>query len=215
MVDFEAEYGLDGTLAGRLQYCGYLGRGSQRPADVPYYERPFVLASGGGGVDGAGMFETFARAASRLRAEIGGTWLMVTGPLMPPAEHERLASISEPVGVDVRRVVPELRAHCALADCIVSMAGYNTVCDVLSYRRPAVLIPRREPSHEQRIRAQRLREWGVAEVLAPAEADPDRLAEAMDAVLGTTPPPSPVPLDGLERAVGVFDTAIERTTTSV
>ena len=215
MLDFAAEYGLDEELAERVRYCGYLGRGSQRPADVPYYERPLVLASGGGGVDSSEMLEAFVGAAALLRPSAGGTWLMVTGPLMEPVEHERLASLAEPAGVEVRRVVPELRAHCALADCIVSMAGYNTVCDVLSYRRPAVLIPRREPSREQALRARRLREWGVAQVLAPSEARPDRLATAIDASLGSTPPPPPVPLDGLERAVGVFTATLERTTTVV
>src|SRR5439155_14683129 len=95
MIDFAAEYGLDETLASRMHYCGYLGRGLQRPADVPYYERPFVLASGGGGVDSAGVLDAFIGAAARLRPSLGGTWLVVTGPLIAPAEHDRLATLAE------------------------------------------------------------------------------------------------------------------------
>jgi ATP-binding cassette subfamily B protein len=209
MVDFVNEYALDETLADRLHYCGYLGRGPQQATDVPFYERPFVLASGGGGVDSAPLLENFVNAAARLQPKVGGTWLMVTGPLMNPPEHDRLARLAEAVGVSVRRVVPELRAHCALADCVVSMAGYNTVCDVLSYRRPAVFVPRPEPSMEQSIRAQRLKEWGVAEVIAPSEADPDQLAIAIGRALESSPPPPPVSLNGLERAVAVFEATME------
>jgi predicted glycosyltransferase len=209
MVDFVDAYALAETLAGRLHYCGYLGRGPQQAADVPFYERPFVLASGGGGVDSAPVLESFVNAASVLQPQVGGTWLMVTGPLMDPAEHDHLARLAEAAGVSVRRVVPELRAHCALADCVVSMAGYNTVCDVLSYRRPAVFVPRPEPSREQSIRAQRLREWGVAEAISPHEAGAERLAGAIAAALESSPPPPPVSLDGLERAVSVFEEATE------
>jgi len=107
-------------------------------------------------------------------------------------------------------VVPELRAHCALADCVVSMAGYNTVCDVLSYRRPAVFVPRPEPSHEQSIRAQRLREWGVAEALSPGRASPAELATAIrEALDGPAPARAPVSLDGLENAVAVFQASLQ------
>lgn len=215
MVNFADAYGLDDVLAARLRYCGYLGRDSQRTTDVPLYERPFVLGSGGGGVDGAPVLEAFIAAAAKLRPELGGTWLMVTGPLMAAADQARLAGLAETAGVTVRRVVPELRAHSALADCVVSMAGYNTVCDVLSYRRPAVLIPRPEPSQEQTLRARRLEEWGVAEVIPPHDANPDRVAGAIrNALEGPPPPAAPISLDGLASAAAVFDTALERVTTS-
>src|SRR5205085_7296643 len=128
-------------------------------------ERPLVLATCGGGLDGAPLIGAFLRAASVLRPRLGGTWLAVTGPLMPYPEHVRLARAGAASGVTVHRFLPELRSHVAAADCLVAMPGYNTVCDVLSYSRRAVLVPRQSHSLEQPIRAGRLRELGLAQTL--------------------------------------------------
>jgi predicted glycosyltransferase len=134
---------------------------------------------------------------------------MVTGPLMDPSEHDRLAELGEGAGVTVRRVVPALRSHVALADCLVAMGGYNTTCDVLSFRLPTILVPRTGPSQEQRLRAARLAEWGVVSTVPAGERCAQELATAITASLAAPAlPPCPVALDGLERAVDVFETAL-------
>jgi ATP-binding cassette subfamily B protein len=206
MLDFVAAYGFDDELAGRLHYCGYLGR---RPAGkegaVRESERPIVIATSGGGADGPKMLETFVGAAARLRPRLGGTWTAVTGPLMADEDHARVASLAEHDGVAVQHVVPELRNSLAHADCVVSMAGYNTVCDIMSYGRRSVLVPRVGPSKEQSLRAERLREWGVAEVVGPDQLHEDGLAAAIANALERPSFAAPVPLAGLERAVDVFD----------
>ena len=206
MTDFERDYGLD-ELADRLHYCGYLGRSPRQASDLPLYHRPFVVASCGGGVDGAQVIETFLHAAGPLARERDGTFLAVTGPLMPYEEHQRLSRLAEAQGVGVRRVVPELRAHLAMADCVVSMPGYNTVCDVISFQRPAVLVPRLGPSHEQLLRGERLEEWGAARILIDpgSETMRDAIVRALE---GLPPAAAPVPLDGAERACDVFDSVL-------
>jgi predicted glycosyltransferase len=110
----------------------------------------------------------------------------------------------------VRRTVPDLRAHIALADCVVAMAGYNTVSDILSYRRPAVLIPRDRPSVEQVIRAGKLAEWGLAQTIHPSELESRRLAGAIHTALSMpAPAPAPVPLTGVRATLDVLDRALE------
>jgi ATP-binding cassette, subfamily B, bacterial len=207
MLDFVEAYGLDDDLASRLHYCGYLGRPNPKgngPADIP--ERPLVVGTSGGGVDGPAFLETFVHAAGRLRPRVGGTWTAVTGPLMEDEDHARIASLGEHDGVMVHRLVPDLRSTVATADCVVSMAGYNTVCDIMSYRRRSVLVPREQPSKEQSLRAERLRQWGMAEVVHSDELRPRPLADAIETALSRRAlPPAPVPLVGLERAVDVFD----------
>jgi ATP-binding cassette subfamily B protein len=209
MVDFSAAYGLDADLAAKLRYCGYLGRRPPTAVDPPLYDRPLVLANGGGGVDGAELAESFIDAAERLRPRRGGTWLLVTGPMLDAATHERLARTGAAAGLTVRRMLPELRAHVALSDCVVSMAGYNTCCDLLTFARPSVLVPRRGPSREQSIRAERLAEWEVASILPAEEADPEHLAASIASALdGPLPPPAPAPLAGLDGAVQTFTLAL-------
>ena len=206
MLDFVEAYGLDDELAQRVHYCGYLGRPTPvTNGAVAESDHPIVIATGGGGVDGPELLETFVRAAGRLRRELGGTWTAVTGPLMAEEDHDRIVSLAGSDGVAVHHVVPELRNSVARADCVVSMAGYNTVCDILSYGRRSVLVPRAGPSKEQSLRAERLREWGVAEVVRPDELHADGLADAIENVLERPASSPPVPLAGLKRALDVFD----------
>ena len=213
ITDFAEEYGLDDSLAERLSYCGYLGRSPRRATDVPLYERPFVLATCGGGADGAAMLDGFVHTVSDLRRRHGGTWIAVTGPLMPYDEHQRLVRLGEQRGVNVHRTVPELRSHVAVADCVVAMPGYNTVCDVLSFRRRAVFVPRQGPSREQTLRARRLEAWGVGQVVL--EPSVESLGRAIERAFAAPAPSSaPLPLMGLERALDVFDRTLDLVTTA-
>ena len=209
VLDF-GEYGLDATSGVPLHYCGYLGRLEHvEPAGSP--GGPFVVATSGGGADGSTVLDQFLHAAELLRPELGGRWLAVSGPLMTDPEHERLVRLGDRFGVEVRRVVPELRLELARADCVVGMAGYNTVCDVLSYRRPAVLVPRPGPSQEQSLRADRLEGWRTAEVVRTSELSGPAIASAVKRALSQGEPAAPpVPLEGLRRALEVLDTAFEQ-----
>jgi predicted glycosyltransferase len=54
------------------------------------------------------------------------------------------------------------------------MGGYNTVAEVLSFEKPALIVPRVE---EQSIRAERLRELGLVDVLPLNELHPRALTD--------------------------------------
>jgi ATP-binding cassette subfamily B protein len=209
VLDF-GEYGLDVGSGPPLHYCGYLGR-RELAETAAGGSRPFVVATSGGGADGSTVLDQFLHAAELLRPELGGRWLAVSGPLMADAEHERLVRLGDRFSVEVRRVVPNLRLELAGADCVVGMAGYNTVCDVLSYRRPAVLVPRPGPSQEQSMRADRLEKWRAVEVVRSQELSGPSIACAIRAALSRAEPPAPpVPLHGLGRALDVLDAALEQ-----
>jgi predicted glycosyltransferase len=53
------------------------------------------------------------------------------------------------------------------AECVVSMGGYNSVYEVLSFEKPALIVPRVKPRREQLIRAERLQALGLVDVLHP------------------------------------------------
>ena len=40
------------------------------------------------------------------------------------------------------------------------MGGYNTFCEILSFGKPALLVPRTTPRLEQYLRAERAQRWG-------------------------------------------------------
>jgi len=202
-----ADYGLDSGAGVPVHYCGYLGRPELPEAE--HSPGPFVLATSGGGADGSVVLDQFLHAAALLRPHLGGRWLAVSGPLMGDADHGRLVRLGDRSGVEVHRVLPGLRRQVARADCVVGMAGYNTVCDVLSYRRPAVLVPRPEPSLEQTLRADRLEEWKAVEVVRARELSGEKIAGAIQRALSRDEVPQPpVSLDGLRRALDVLDATL-------
>ena len=45
------------------------------------------------------------------------------------------------------------------------MGGYNTVCEVLSFQKQALIVPRVRPRSEQWIRAERLRDLQLIDVI--------------------------------------------------
>src|SRR5207302_644021 len=67
----------------------------------------------------------------------------------------------------------------AAADAIVSMGGYNSVCEALSVSRPLVIVPRATHKVEQQIRAETLAAHGLARWVHPTDAGPETLAAAL------------------------------------
>jgi predicted glycosyltransferase len=57
------------------------------------------------------------------------------------------------------------------------MGGYNTVCELLSFRKRALVVPRVTPRREQLIRAERLSALGLLDLLHPDELTPGRLSD--------------------------------------
>jgi predicted glycosyltransferase len=57
------------------------------------------------------------------------------------------------------------------------MGGYNSVCEVLAAEKRALIVPRVAPRTEQLIRAERLQQLGVVEMLHPSLLSPDALGD--------------------------------------
>jgi len=207
VMDFEAAYGVE-ELNGRLHYVGYLGRARPEPVETRQEnaDAPVVIACTGGGVDGSALLTCFLAAARRLAPTLGGSRLVVGGPLL--SERELRALHEQAVGskVEVTRFIPELDRRIAASDLVVTMPGYNTTCEVLSSDARAIVVPRSGPSLEQRMRAAQLERWGRAVALEPLALDPGALAGAIEASLSAPRPvPPPVALDGLARSVSLLE----------
>ena len=66
---------------------------------------------------------------------------------------------------------------------VVAMGGYNTYCEILSFDKPALIVPRVRPREEQLIRARRAAELGLVDMLLPEQAeDALRFAAALRAL---------------------------------
>ena len=110
--------------------------------------------------------------------------MIVTGPLMEPGRAAALrARARAHASLTVIDFDPELPALLAAADVVVSMAGYNSMSEILRSGVPSVVVPRTRPRLEQWMRASALQALGLCRVIHPDEASPGRLrSEIMDAL---------------------------------
>ena len=201
------EYELPEHVVERARYTGYL---DQRPrlglatqaATLVGALPPgrLALCLVGGGHDGAALAEAFL--ASDLPPDMTG--VLVTGPLMPGEKRERMRRGGEQrPGFKVFDFVPDPTPLVERADRIVAMGGYNTVCEILSFEKHALIVPRVHPEPEQLIRAQRLQEMGLVEVLNPEALTPAALTDWLARDLGAPPASrSRVDLGALTRIPG-------------
>ena len=149
-----------------------------------------IVAMAGGGADGYPLMSTLLDALPEIGATQPSVAVLVTGPFMPEAERQDLKSRAEKLPVRVRTVVRDPLSYVAAADLVVAMAGYNTTVELMNFGTRALLVPRRGPSCEQRMRAQRFAERGWVNQLDPDELRADRLAVSVLAALASSTPVS-------------------------
>src|SRR2546430_8275128 len=154
----------------------------------------------GGGHDGEALAGAF------LQAELPGDMpgVFVTGARMPWEQRQRVRDDAQQrSNVRVLDFVPEPIALIERADRVIAMGGYNTCCEILSFEKHALIVPRVAPEAEQWIRAQRLHELGLVEVLHPDGLSPAALSAWLARDLGPPPPiRQRLDLGGLHRIPG-------------
>jgi len=71
-------------------------------------------------------------------------------------------------------------------------------------------VPRIQPRKEQLIRAQRLKEHGVLELLHPEQLRPENIAKFARDSIGVPPPQLRIDLDGLSKIQELVESLLER-----
>jgi len=209
----------------RMTFTGHLGRSAPRLQNPTRQELPkdYILVTAGGGGDGGPLMQQVL-AAREYDRSLEFPLVMVLGPFMSSetrAEiHARAKRVPNVTVLDFERQIESIVLG---ARAVVSMGGYNTFCEILSFDKRSLLVPRSQPRREQLIRATRAAELGVVDVLEPALADdPQVMARALRR-LPTRPLPSalgtPIDLGGLESVqemVGAYlDGSVHSLKTSV
>ena len=179
LYDFIKEYRLPEDICEKLRYVGYLDqtrRNETRGLDniISKVKSPYALCAVGGGQDG---FE-LARAFVQARLPEGWNGLLIAGALLPEQQREQLHALAETrQDIKVIDFVPEPLKIMRNAECIISMGGYNTTTEILSFNKRALIVPRIIPRTEQWIRASRLAEMRVIDCLHPKDLTPQALSE--------------------------------------
>ena len=180
--DSAAEYGLP---ACKTLFHGYIAppEPAARERVLPTRRRnglPSVLITIGGGEDGAGILRCALEAERRLDAVRRLKFDLVLGPLMGVEEAEVIRTTARGRGgVSACEFVEDLADFMPEYDLVVSMGGYNTLCEVMTRAQRSLVIPRIHPRREQELRARALEARGILTLIHPGELTPERFGTAL------------------------------------
>ena len=185
VYDVARECAFPAGTARKIEYVGYLdrsrtpARNSPQPTQFP---RDFALCMTGGGQDGCALAVAFARAQSKALPRV-----LIGGPFLPDATQQSLCELAADQPdlqiVDFSRDTTSLIAR---ARRLVTMGGYNTVCESLASGVPTLIVPRESPRREQAIRAERLHALGLCDMLSLSQLSADAIRAWI-----STPVPAP------------------------
>jgi predicted glycosyltransferase len=165
-----AEIDLSPQVRRKMVFTGYLEREDARGAPVAEhalpFDRPYLLVTPGGGGDGEALVDWVLRAYEQ-DPNPAYPALLVFGPFMQQEKQAEFARRSAELKM-VEAITFEANIEPLIqgAAGIVAMGGYNTFCEILTFDKPALVVPRTVPRMEQFIRADRAQELGLLRMLA-------------------------------------------------
>lgn len=201
-----AGLGLPQAVRDKVRFTGYLRRDlpTNAPAHSPLakIDEPFVLVTPGGGGDGQEMVD-WVLSAYESDPDLPHPALLVLGPFMASEQQaEFLARCDALPRVEAITFEAHMEGLLDRAVGVVAMGGYNTFCEILSFDKPTLIVPRTVPRMEQHIRASRAQELGLVRVLENhGTRKPEDMAAALRQLADQPRPSAVMPagmLDGLQ-----------------
>ena len=196
------------SVQDRMKYVGFLQRRALH-SDLSTHqpEGDYILVTTGGGGDGADLVLDVMTAYEQDKS-LTHKALIVLGPYMPSERRIELMQRGQKIDhVEVIEFDTRMEELIAGSSAVVAMGGYNTYCEILSFDRPALIVPRTTPREEQLLRASRAAELGMVDMLLPEEAqDPIRMARVLKALPDRQPPShgtSDLMLEGLTNIIQI------------
>ena len=218
VFDLVREYKLPPSAARKVRYCGYIRKplatqervtplALNRSEDCTknytedctknYTERRVVVTPGGG-EDGYSLVSHYLNGLEAL-AEPAFHSRIVCGPEMPAGQQQQLKQLAASCQeVAFQSFTSQSLSYLQSADVVVSMGGYNTLSEALSFHKSVVVMPRTHPSQEQLIRATRFAQKNWVKMVHPERANGRSLMQAVLSQLANPlPPPADIDFNGL------------------
>ncbi len=177
------EYRIPPQVASKIHFTGYIPRQIPSPEDVrsvraelgiAEHDKVLLLTTGGGG-DGYPVLNTFLQALEQNPLPAHLRVVVVTGPFISSRHFPEVARRCHQSGFIPLKFHRYMEALIGIANVVVSMGGYNTVCEIISQRKPFLIVPRTVPREEQLIRAQVLCGTGFCDFIHPDQLTPQTL----------------------------------------
>ena len=196
MYDPIKEYAIPDAISRKICFTGYIprkvpGKAAVRKARkdvrIKKDEKLVVVTTGGGG-DGYAVMDKYLTMLETCPPRIPLKSFLITGPFMPRQQRRDIYKRSRRLGAISSRFYSRMEEIQSAADLVVTMGGYNTICEILSQGTVSLLIPRETPRKEQLIRAQVLHKKNLVAYIPWQEISTQLLKEKVEGLL-THPEP--------------------------
>lgn len=186
IFDLRKEYQFPPESAEKVRFCGYLqcehGSRSREAlrSELQIGNEPLVLVTAGGGEDGYQLLSCYLQGLHSLSRRQDFRSVLLCGPDMSAFHRDRIQRVAAHcTQLLVKDFTDDMMSYMDAADLVVSMGGYNTVCEILTLKKRAIVIPRTRPVAEQWIRARRMAALGLLKTIHPEQLSPMRLLKTV------------------------------------
>lgn len=216
IFDLRTEYAFPPFAAAKVRYCGYIARKPGRSPRARAREtlgvggdQPLLLVTTGGGQDGHALIDACLECLLALPTAQRPRTHIVCGPELDATARATIRQkASSMPRVSLQDFSDDMMSLIDAADVVLSMGGYNTVCELLTMRKRVVVVPRARPVQEQAIRAERMAARGLLRMVHPDALSPQSLWEALRDALTSHERCEPLPalatMQGLEQVTAAL-----------
>ena len=179
------EYDISESISQKIHFTGYIPRkipskeavrNITKELGLKDSEKLVVVTTGGGG-DGYRVMDTYLAMLESFRHAPPFKSVLITGPFMPKQERKDVFKRAKRLGVRTYHFYRQMEKIFAAADIVVSMGGYNTLCEILSQGTISLVIPRETPRQEQIIRARAFHRQNLVDYIPWADYALDLLKD--------------------------------------
>ncbi len=182
VFDLRKEYQFPSESYDKVRFCGYIAREAGRSSrqqlrqQYGFGDERLVLVTPGGGEDGYQLLKCYLQGL-RLQKDVEDTkTLIICGPEMIESQRNHIVALIDGCpNIIVQNFTDDMMACMDAADLVISMGGYNTVCELLTLHKRAIVVPRVMPVQEQWIRAERMANLGLLRAIHPEKMTPSIL----------------------------------------
>lgn len=172
IIKLEETFKSAGLFENKIRYTGFVTE-SAKEETHPQREKS-ILVSMGGGIVGADMVMAVLECLPKFPDFI---FKIATGPYAPSELKNKVSDLSQRhsnlVSVGFLSNFEEELLKCSLS---ISMAGYNTVMNILNTKTPSLVYPYMA-NIEQNLRAVELQKKGQLSVFYANDLNPEKLSE--------------------------------------
>ena len=185
------EYEISDAISRKIHFTGYIPRKIPGKDAVRHVKKELGLKNGerlvvvttGGGGDGYGVMDNFLTALETYNSSVPFKSVLITGPFMPKLERRDVFKRARKLGLRTYHFYRQMEKIFAAADVVVSMGGYNTLCEILGQGTISLVIPRETPRKEQIIRARAFHRQNLVDYIPWDEFTPGLLHEKLITLL--------------------------------